>query len=753
MSERHNRDFFFLADRMEVRGPVAAVAATAEARVDTSTEVRAPTSGASTEELGSENLRQATRSEAERMFRFSEIVTTGSPLPSEDLLLKVAEVMTAQAPDIESPIPAGFTYLGQFIDHDLTRDVTNVPFGTSVASPEELLQGRSPSLDLDSLYGAGPSREPGFYVADRIKLKTGRTQASGPPQTPNTSRDLDGFDLPRIGSGTTDPRQVRMANIPDQRNDENLAVAQIHLAFIRFHNSVCDRLANEGTPSALLFERAREQVTKHYHWMLRSDFLPRVVDPEIVNDVFARGRLIVEPGSSGSPTMPLEFSVGAFRLGHSMIREIYDWNAVFSVNGSIGNFGTLLNLFLFSGTSGNLNPGTDSDDPLAGTFERLPSNWVIDWTRMFDFVGDGTPELAPETFVNFARPLDIRLTDPLKQLPLGSFGARTPSTPPIPLGDRRRNLAFRNLMRGRMVQLATGQELAARINGALTAAGRSGETFSPLSRDEILGNEFGGLTAGERDFLATHTPLWFYVLREASLNLNGGRPGSGRLGKVGGRIVAEVFHRAMGGSRISLLRDPEFIPTLGSVRGVFRITDLLQVAYDARRGELRPLSPAAGRPQDPGGDATTASVVRDLRLQTPNLRGSDVSALQRALDRRGIAVRVDGEFGPRTDAAVRQWQTSRGLTVDGLVGMRTRHSLGLQRSLRRQTPLQRGDDVRALQRVLQGAVQIRLSAADGSFDGVFGERTELAVRTFQTRQGLLVDGVAGPLTLRGLGLI
>jgi len=90
-------------------------------------------------------------------------------------------------------------------------------------------------------------------------------------------------------------------------------------------------------------------------------------------------------------------------------------------------------------------------------------------------------------------------------------------------------------------------------------------------------------------------PLWFYVLREASPNL-AADAGTGRLGAIGGRIVAEVFHRAMEGSDFSVLRDPTFKPSLGTLDGVFRMTDFLQVAYDATKGELRPLSPDAGRP-------------------------------------------------------------------------------------------------------------------------------------------------------------
>src|SRR4051812_24813565 len=163
-----------------------------------------------------------------------------------------------------SQIPSGFTYLGQFLDHDLTFDKTNVMLGVNV-SPAQLLQGRSPSLDLDSLYGAGPGDPASakFYKDDR-HLRMGKTVAVAPDPA------HDGHDLPR-GAGTTQ-KAKRRAIVPDPRNDENLAVAQTHLAFIRFHNRIVDTLPS-SVPAAQRFATARELAVKHYQWMLRHDYL------------------------------------------------------------------------------------------------------------------------------------------------------------------------------------------------------------------------------------------------------------------------------------------------------------------------------------------------------------------------------------------------------------------------------------------------------------------------------------------------
>src|SRR3954454_17262937 len=253
-----------------------------------------------------------------------------------------------------SGIPAGFTYLGQFLDHDLTFDKTNVMLGANV-SATQLLQARSPSLDLDSLYGAGPQdpESARFYEADGLHLKTGKTDAvDGLPAK-------NGFDLPR-GAGNTAAKK-RRAIVPDKRNDENLAVAQTHLAMIRFHNRVVDSLP-AAVPPGQRFAQARELVTKHYQWMIRTDFLPRIIAHGPLNDVFANGRKVFEVGAAPTdvPTMPIEFSVAAYRLGHSMVRAAYNWNKVFDAGE-----GTLKLLFDFSGTSGNLG----------GDFP-LPSIWI-----------------------------------------------------------------------------------------------------------------------------------------------------------------------------------------------------------------------------------------------------------------------------------------------------------------------------------------------------------------------------------------
>jgi len=213
-----------------------------------------------------------------------------------------AEAMTATG-GTTGGMGAGFTYLGQFIDHDLTFDQSALMEGTDV-SPADLILARSPTLDLDSLYGAGPGN-PGsakFYESDGLHLKVG--DADGTPS--------HGFDLPRKGSGP--PKNARVAVIPDPRNDENLAVAQTHAAMIRFHNRVVDTLPS-SVPAAQRFREARKIVTKHYQWMIRTDYLPKICTPAVVNDVFNNGRKAFEPGKppTSVPTMPLEFSVGAFR--------------------------------------------------------------------------------------------------------------------------------------------------------------------------------------------------------------------------------------------------------------------------------------------------------------------------------------------------------------------------------------------------------------------------------------------------------
>jgi Animal haem peroxidase len=419
-----------------------------------------------------------------------------------------------------------------------------VTLGENV-SPAELLQARSPSLDLDSLYGAGPG-DPGsakFYESDGVHLRMGKTVAAGGIPA------KEGFDLPR-GEGTT-AKAKRRAVIPDPRNDENLAVAQTHLAFIRFHNRVVDTLPS-SVPQGQRFATARELVTKHYQWMLRTDYLPRICAPGVVNNVFTSGRKAFEVGATPTdvPTMPIEFSVAAFRLGHSMIRAAYNWNKAFD-----DGTGTLDYLFIFSAGSDDL-----------GGEQRLASNWIADFRRLFDFDEAGRSDLVvPEGKFNRAMRIDTRIVDPLRTLP--GFSAAE------------RNLAFRNLTRAKMVTLATGQQMATFLKG-------KGVNLTKLTNAQVRDGNGGvtldELTAPQRSAVVANTPLWFYILREAELN-------QGRLKGVGARIVAETFHRAMEGSQASIVRDPTWRPSLGPNNQTFRMVDLLLFAFRGKKTLLAPL--------------------------------------------------------------------------------------------------------------------------------------------------------------------
>jgi hypothetical protein len=345
-------------------------------------------------------------------------------------------------------------------------DRTEVMFGSSVA-PSDMLQGRSPRLDLDSLYGAGPqdAGSERFYADDGLRLKVGKTDEGKP------------FDLPR------DRRKVL---IPDHRNDENLAVGQSHLAFIRFHNRVVKELSS--VPEAKRFAKARRAVVKHYQWMIRHDYLPRICEESVVDDVFTNGRKLFEPNakSSVATSMPLEFSVAAFRLGHSMVRGDYEWNRNFQDGG-----GSLVALFTFSGTGGDLTENSP-----------LPGVWPADWRRLYDFPAAGHANLAaPPVRFNRAMRIDNRLN----KLPLGAIGAKKE-----PADELELNLAFRNLVRARMVKLATGQDMARRLKDR-------GVSMRALTKTQIVngsgGAELSSLTAAQRQAVAEKTPLWFYIMR------------------------------------------------------------------------------------------------------------------------------------------------------------------------------------------------------------------------------------------------
>jgi hypothetical protein len=540
MTARHGSESFFIVGEGLVNTQVGGRSGT---EPDPITDPQAPDYGGPAALAG--------RAGAAPPFRFSRVGPKGTPLSAANTA-KLAAAMIGPGGGV-GDVPAGYTYFGQFVDHDLTMDVTEVALGDDVRPPD-LIQARSPSLDLDSLYGAGPADPVSakFYESDGLHLKTGTTVEIGPDGA------KPGHDLPRVGTGPT-KKARREALIPDPRNDENLIVAQTHLAMIHFHNRVVDKLP-AAVPAAQRFRRARKAVTLHYHWLIRHDFLPRIVREEVLADVFDNGRKIVEPDAEPTsvPTMPVEFSVAAFRLGHSMVRESYDWNRRFS-----GTNGSLDYMFQFSALGGDL-----------GGDVSLLSNWIADWRRMHDFPAGGRPGLAAPNGANLAMRIDTTITDPLKNLPPSTFGGSG-----IPFDDNRRNLAFRNLTRGNMLKLASGQQMVELLKAR-------GVNVKPLTRTQILSGSGGAkltsLTDGEKDALVARTPLWFYILREAETS-------GGRLRGVGARLVAETFHRAIEGSRFSLLRNPNFQPKHGRDPATFEMTDLLFFAFAGRRAGLNPL--------------------------------------------------------------------------------------------------------------------------------------------------------------------
>jgi Animal haem peroxidase len=364
-------------------------------------------------------------------------------------------------------VPAGFTYLGQFIDHDITLDLTSL--SKNRENPAATKNFRTPRLDLDAVYGLGTDGSPYLYARTPPQPNT----PPGPKLLLGKNRDMDvppgvfRNDLPRNSEGC--------ALLGDHRNDENLLVAQTHLAFLKFHNKVVDTLA--GSSASTIFAQARRIVTWHYQWMVLYDFLERLTTRGIVATILESTNRIYQYDTT--PYMPVEFSAAAFRFGHSMVREVYSLNRIFD------NI-RLKHLLQMTGLRGNVIG--EAGGGLGEQFQAVPSSWIIDWRRWYDFNTPPSGFLPPTEpggpKFNFSRRIDPFIAPALQNLP-----GDVPS------------LAARNLRRGAQLGLPCGQDVATaiRVQNALTP-------------DEIATGP-DGLVAKQQG-LHEKTPLWYTFSRK-----------------------------------------------------------------------------------------------------------------------------------------------------------------------------------------------------------------------------------------------
>lgn len=431
----------------------------------------------------------------------------------------------------DSTIPAVFTYLGQFIDHNITAQTDREIGMSRIATPDgvvmdltplppsevvhQLVNGRRPKLDLNQVYGDGPG------------LGTNPSPTEGDalfdPATLHFKvvADAPGFDVPRQNDGT--------AIIADMRNNENLNVSQLHCAFLVFHNKVAAGLPGGSKDERYI--RARQLVRWAYQYIVLHDYLSNVCDPVVVNDVAANGVRYYAPDND-LLFMPLEFSVAAFRFGHSMIRSQY------KINGAAP-----LTLAEILGVGALLTPGAP---------KKLKAANIIEWHN-FAHIGG-----------SFAAPQMARKIDPLISPALGSLPVTLPGST-MPIGALLQHLARRNLLRGFRLSIPTGQALTIGMQvKALTQAELRGTPGTPIHA-AVVGGGFD-----------VATPLWYYILREAEV-----QQGGNRLGSVGSRCVAETLTalvRRDGASYANNRQDPAVKPNGIDVNGtiIATIADLLK---------------------------------------------------------------------------------------------------------------------------------------------------------------------------------
>ena len=415
---------------------------------------------------------------------------------------------------------AGSTFVGQFTDHDITFDQTS-----QLGVPQDPLRSpntRTPRLDLDSVFGAGPTARPDLYVSNsdgsvgpKLKIGTGGVHE----------------DVPRIANSDG----TYSALLGDPRNDENVIIAGLHSAHVLAYNRLLDDLDHfdlrpfpafatvRQRNRYLAYRMAREVTLWHYQWLLVHEHLPQIVGQPMVDQVLRRGNLFYRPGS-GAGFMPIEFGAAAYRFGHSMVRPSYRANFTSGTGDSSNPAADPFFALVFDTNEPDFSqPVTHDRNDLLGGFPA-PRRY-IGWQTFFD-LGDGQ--------VKKNKKIDPTISSVLFTLPIPAIAPHTQTAPVV--------LPQRNLLRQLTWGLPSGQAVA-------HAMGVDALTPTDLADITNVYTPFG-----------SSTPLWYYILAEA-------RAGAGglNLGPVGGRIVAETLIGLLRADPTSYLRvNPRFRPFLGA---------------------------------------------------------------------------------------------------------------------------------------------------------------------------------------------
>jgi hypothetical protein len=263
------------------------------------------------------------------------------------------------SPDSLGEAAAGWPIFGQFVAHDITADRSILRAHTDTAG---LHNARSPKLNLETLYGDGPTGHPFLYQRDDpTKFLLG----------------VEGADLQRNVEGT--------AIIGDPRNDSHQLMSQLHLAMLKAHNAFVDEARLGGAANDRVFDEAARQLRWHYQWIILNEFLPALVGPAFAEEVLRGGPQWFHPGHD--VFIPLEFADAAYRYGHSQIRHRYRLNL-------------------------HTDPVPLFPDLLG--FRAVSRQHIVDWKLFFDAPG--------ETCAQRSKKIDGKLVQALIELPVAITG-------------------------------------------------------------------------------------------------------------------------------------------------------------------------------------------------------------------------------------------------------------------------------------------------------------------------------------------